>query len=145
MRPAFLRAKGLDLCPLEPQDEGPAAQAPWRLLSTGETGEVLAMAALDAGGRFVGAARLEAVDWVRREATVALRWAGPEADMGEALRLVAGYAFDELNLEHLEARVAAGDAAAAALVEAQGFRPADDGTGVVRRFVRARLPRRAPS
>lgn len=138
MRPAFLRARGLDLCPFEPQDEGPAAQAPWRLLSTGESGEPIALAALDAGRRFVGAARLEGVDWVRRVASVALRWSGPEAGMGEALRLLAAYAFDELNLDWVEARVAAGDAAAEALLRGHGFQALDEGRGVVRRFAKGR-------
>ncbi|HWH08476.1 MAG TPA: GNAT family N-acetyltransferase [Candidatus Thermoplasmatota archaeon] len=138
MRPAFLRSRALDLCPFEPPDEGPASQAPWRLLSSGESGEPIAVAALDAAGRFLGAARLEGVDWLRREATLALRWSGPEAGMGEALRLMVGYAFDELNLDRVEARVAAGDEGALALLLAQGFRPLEGSGGVVQRLARGR-------
>ena len=137
MRPVFLHGRGVDLCPFEAQDEAPAAQAPWRLASPGGSGEAIALAALDAGGAFLGTVRLEALDWLRRECVLALRWAGPEAGMGEALRLAAAYAFDELNFEWLEARVPVADAGARRVVEACGFRPGER-QGAVQRYA---LPR----
>lgn len=121
MSAVFLRGAGVDLHPFEPEDEPGAAAAPWRLVSRGGTGEALAMAARAPGGDLLGLLRLEGIDWVAREAHVALRWAGPEAAAAEALRLGLHYAFHELGLRLVEARAPPGDDGAAALLAGAGF------------------------
>lgn len=137
MRAAFLRSRALALCPVEAVDDGPALAAPWRLLSPGGSGESIALTAVDPSDAFLGLVKLEQVDWLRREAVVTLRWSGPTAGSGEALRLVVAYAFDELNLERLEARAHPADKDARALLEGQGFAPAR-GRGSVDAFERLR-------
>lgn len=125
MRPAFLRGRGVDLVPVDEGDEAAASRFAWRCLSSNASGDVVDLVAADAMGVLVGQVRIEAIDWVARDAHVAARWAGAEPLLQEAVRLVTTYALAELNLDRLTAATHPLDAAAAAALEAAGWRRAE--------------------
>lgn len=123
MRCAFLATTRVRLVVPTVDDEAVLSAMPWRLLSRPTGGDLIALTAVDAAERVVGGARLEDLDWVRREAVLALRWGGPPDLATEALRLMVAYARDELRLERVEARAVADEPPWPALLEREGFHP----------------------
>lgn len=125
---AFLRGATVALSPLPPRAAWAGRRA-WLVPRVPlreepvHDGEIVLLASLEGGDPW-GTFALADLDWVARGASVvATLLPGPPppvAAVEEALRLVVGYAWDELNLERLEARAPA-DAKLPAL-PALGFR-----------------------
>lgn len=122
MRCAFLANARVRLVVPESGDDAFLAAMPWRLLSHQTGGDLIALTAVDAAERVVGGTRLEDIDWVRREAAIAIRWGGAPDLAAEALRLMVAYARDELRLERVEARALEDAPPWPALLEREGFR-----------------------
>lgn len=141
---AFLRGPSVELSPLFAGALWPGRRA-WLLPrgpvkdDPGADGEIVLLAHAP-GGDAWGTFALADLDWVARSATVvATLLPGqppPVAAVEEALRLVVRYAWDELNLERLEARAPA-DARLPAL-PALGFREEGRLAGALRREGRPR-------
>lgn len=121
MRCAFLASSRVRLVVPASEDEAFLAAMPWRLLSRPTGGDLISLTAVDGTDRVVGSARLEDIDWVRRGASLALRWDGPPDLAADALRLMVEYARDELRLERVEARAVADEPPWPTLLEREGF------------------------
>lgn len=109
MSARFVADEGVTLSAYELADARAGATLPPRLLPPARSGgpeRVIAFAARDADGRFLGRVAIEGVDWIARRARVTARWGSETALAPAALRLAARCARRDLNLDALEAEPA---------------------------------------